>query len=420
MGIPCAGVATLRLGLLALLLVGTMPASAAQLAPGDVLAVLSEYSIVRLDPDGGAPETLFSVTGSGLTNLYAIAVDRSGRILVLAIGGGRWLARVDPASGTQQLVAALPAVPFPFSMAANRGGDQIVYIDTAGNVRRVNLATGTVATVAALGGSTGTYALALAPDGTLYVSDDGDDVLLRIDPESGASAIVAEGVEFGGWYRAHGIDVDSAGRILGTRYDPPAILRVDPVTGEQETVAAGGLLDFPVEIEIDREDRVLAGNLWAGDVVRIDLETGEQTRMETPGVGLIGLAVVPHPECSNWRDDDGDGYADHPDDPGCLDANSPREDPACDDGVDNDGDGGIDWNGGSTESPDPQCTTAHGPRETPNGCGLGAELAGVLAALLSRTRRWSSHDWHAEKAQRMNGVGEGARTPDLRDHNPAL
>src|SRR4029450_14022974 len=62
--------------------------------------------------------------------------------------------------------------------------------------------------------------------------------------------------------------------------------------------------------------------------------------------------------------------------------------PACDDGVDNDDDGRVDWDGGGVAAADPQCTAASHDREAPPACGLGYELALVLPLLpgLSRPR----------------------------------
>lgn len=80
------------------------------------------------------------------------------------------------------------------------------------------------------------------------------------------------------------------------------------------------------------------------------------------------------PACSNGRDDDGDGRVDFPADPGCASAGSPFESPQCKDGRDNDGDGLIDL-------ADPQCSALPAnPREV-SSCGLGPELAALLAAL---------------------------------------
>jgi len=53
------------------------------------------------------------------------------------------------------------------------------------------------------------------------------------------------------------------------------------------------------------------------------------------------------PQCSDGVDNDGDGLVDYPDDLGCSDANDDTEDstpqPQCDDGRDNDGDGKTDY-----------------------------------------------------------------------------
>ena len=70
------------------------------------------------------------------------------------------------------------------------------------------------------------------------------------------------------------------------------------------------------------------------------------------------------PACSNEFDDDADGFIDFPDDPGCRDATSIKEDPRCQDGRDNDRRRGTDFDGGESvrgvgrgdpHGPDPQC-----------------------------------------------------------------
>jgi len=65
--------------------------------------------------------------------------------------------------------------------------------------------------------------------------------------------------------------------------------------------------------------------------------------------GSPGVAELPL--CSNGVDDDGDGAIDYPADPGCESALSDVEDPACDDGIDNDGDGAIDLADDRCQSP---------------------------------------------------------------------
>jgi hypothetical protein len=97
--------------------------------------------------------------------------------------------------------------------------------------------------------------------------------------------------------------------------------------------------------------------------------------------------------CDDGADNDGDGFSDFPDDPGCRDGAHPTENPQCQDGVNNDGQVGIDFDGGASRNggvaldvPDPQCTSAWKDREAPS-CGLGAELL-LLVPLLARSGRF--------------------------------
>jgi len=94
--------------------------------------------------------------------------------------------------------------------------------------------------------------------------------------------------------------------------------------------------------------------------------------------------------CNNGNDDDGDGLADYPDDPGCRWAESESESPACDDGLDNDGDGAADWDGAGLGAADAQCSEPWRNRETAGSCGFGFELALVLPALFRARRRRSA------------------------------
>jgi hypothetical protein len=92
--------------------------------------------------------------------------------------------------------------------------------------------------------------------------------------------------------------------------------------------------------------------------------------------------------CDDAIDNDADGLVDFPNDPGCA-SPSAIENPKCDDDVDNDGDGSIDWDGGSSlATPDSYCGgDGSRDREAAPTCGVGAELAIVLAALRHRLRR---------------------------------
>jgi len=140
--------------------------------------------------------------------------------------------------------------------------------------------------------------------------------------------------------------------------------------------------------------------------------------------------------CSNGVDDDGDGLADHPNDPGCADPASDIENPQCQDGINNDpgqdpDPGLIDFDGGQSiwgactgqqggcpanvsdpegdgvANPDPQCVDKPWKNnENAWTCGLGSELALLLPPLiwLSVRRRRHARPLDAEVSRRRGRV----------------
>ena len=83
-------------------------------------------------------------------------------------------------------------------------------------------------------------------------------------------------------------------------------------------------------------------------------------RISSGGRVNAGLALAAIAQCSDGIDNDGDGLVDYPKDPGCgspsdtdeYNAPPPPPKPACSDGIDNDGDGLVDY------AKDPGCTSA--------------------------------------------------------------
>ena len=95
----------------------------------------------------------------------------------------------------------------------------------------------------------------------------------------------------------------------------------------------------------------------------------------------------PHPALPR----DFDGRIDSPSDPGCANAADPNERSTkqCDVGLDDDGDGLIDWRGDGTGAP--HCVSLGDNNESPPpspswGCGIGLELL-LLGPLLAAARR---------------------------------
>jgi len=111
---------------------------------------------------------------------------------------------------------------------------------------------------------------------------------------------------------------------------------------------------------------------------------------DADGDGLGDACDAP---CDDGLDNDGDGLLDFPADPGCRDAGAPGEAPQCQDGLNNDPlqDAKIDWDGGASAglppalqtAPDPQCNGRPWKNlEAKVACGIGFELV-LLAPLLA-------------------------------------
>ena len=101
--------------------------------------------------------------------------------------------------------------------------------------------------------------------------------------------------------------------------------------------------------------------------------------------------------CADGIDNDDDAFIDAAD-PGCQDAASIREDPQCQDGINNDPgqddlidfDGGLSALGYVATDPDPQCVGKPWKNKERRDCGLGVELALFLPLLIwFRGRRGS-------------------------------
>jgi hypothetical protein len=105
------------------------------------------------------------------------------------------------------------------------------------------------------------------------------------------------------------------------------------------------------------------------------------------------------PPCDDGIDNDADGTVDwdggplgEPADIGCKNPNWATENPECDDGIDN-GDNDdpplADWDGAGLGDPDPDCSAPWDNSESaPSAaCGLGAELAVLLPPLMGLWRR---------------------------------
>jgi glucose/arabinose dehydrogenase len=223
--------------------------------------------------------------------------------------------------------------------------------------------------------------------------------------------------------------------LLFADFNPPAKIYALPLDAQRE---AADLSAFPDLQDLVADttaelDQLLFASGFNGTIV--DLEMGPDGALYVvshfdgaiwrihktladcaDGVDHDGDGLVDHPDdpgclsptdlnehevdhrCDDGLDGDGDGGIDFPADPGCRDPAFPRENPACQDGIDNDSDGGIDFDGGLSilgpghpdlSVPDSLCTFGwNGERK---GCGLGFEVAFLVAGLRLARRRRTRH-----------------------------
>jgi sugar lactone lactonase YvrE len=241
----------------------------------------------------------------------AVTVDRQGHLYIADTMNHR-VRKVDAATGVITTVAGTgqhrysgdggPAV----SAALNEPADLVVdgehlYIADQGNhlVRKVDLATGTMTTVAGTGqaaytgdgipatesGLAGPSGLALGLEGELYIADTFNGRIRKVDLENGViSTVAGDGGEYryGGrsgefstsLSRPYGIAIDHEGNILVTDSDSHLIRRWDRRKKIITLVAGSGAsrfggdggppqessLNYPFGVAVDRR-----GNIYIAD-----------------------------------------------------------------------------------------------------------------------------------------------------------
>jgi hypothetical protein len=208
---------------------------------------------------------------------------------------------------------------------------------------------------------------------------------------------------------------------------PVEIGSVDtPHWADRDVAVAGGLVYVPTSGSglrvIDVSSPAAPFELGASIAGAIDVDVvGELVYLAGGGAGLriieFGPEYPAYP-CDDRLDNDSDGWVDYPDDPGCSDRLWAREDPECQDGINNDpgsdpDPGLIDFDGGQSiwgictgepggcpanvsdpegdgvANPDPQCVGKPWKNQEGAfyGCGLSSELLFVLPPLMWLWRR---------------------------------
>lgn len=142
------------------------------------------------------------------------------------------------------------------------------------------------------------HALAVAQDGTVYVSEHdypGVGVIgniFKVDPTTHAMSQVTTGGAFG---VISGIAVAPDGTLYALSRDDAKVVRVNTAGGGQTVITSGGNLVEPRAIWVDHDGSLLVASILSssttmGNVVRIDPATGTQTMVSSGGTSDTGIA----------------------------------------------------------------------------------------------------------------------------------
>jgi len=206
-------------------------------SPGGTIYAVGTDSLLRLQGNALVP------VAGGLEGATSAAADANGNVYVAEYGG--WVRKVAP-DGTVTTVAGTGKEAFsgdggPATAAAlfhphgiAVGPDGAIYVADTENrrIRRIDLATGRISTLAEAGL---VVAVTVAANGTVYTAD-----VARDGVSGGVTATTPSGTATR-IYRGdvNGVAVAPDGSLYLNAWEAKRILLLDPRTGRTETVARG-------------------------------------------------------------------------------------------------------------------------------------------------------------------------------------
>jgi hypothetical protein len=314
--------------------------------------------------------------------------------------GGVWSEILGPAGD-----GAGHVLDSPNGLAVDAAGNVYVAGFYSDNVFKVEPGGGVslVLDASSVPGAPLSYPDSLAVDsaGTLYVG--ASSYVFQVTPGGEASVILDESIL--GTGNVGDLVVDEFDNLYVAYWTGPVLQRTPwgsvAVLLDEHGGGAGALMESPAGLAVDTAGAVYVAAYWSDNVLRVDSVPECSDGIDNDGDGAIDLADDTGCEnpfdrseqsgyavCDDGLDNDGDGAIDFPDDAGCRNRAWTYENPACDDDLDNDSDGTIDWDGGSGgAAPDANCVYPWQTRENKKACGLGFEMAPLLAWLWARRRR---------------------------------
>lgn len=310
---------------------------------------------VRFKPTGTGPQSVMVATDSPLCpTITALGGAQAGlKVGDILVADDAGIVIVDPGTGSQRLLSPSASSGGGFMDITSSADGALFGIPSIGGyVYQVDPASGTRTPITFLGYLQYPETIDLAPDGYLYVVDDGS-VLVRVDPASGEQRVVVRGgisaftpaesgfgyitlydsrtyhlnrvelatgrttiVSSTGFSRPGSLAMDRTGNVLLTDGSAeyggtPIVWRINPVSGGAAQVSAGGQFMNPSGVTVDANDGILVADYQhlnscdpldqpltcPGALFRIDPVTGAQTLLSEKHYfsGPRGIAIYRGP-----------------------------------------------------------------------------------------------------------------------------
>lgn len=261
----------------------------AQAKAGDIIAGTTGGDVVRVTT-GGSQDPISS--GPPLSGVGALDFGRSAKVLFEADYDADTINAIDVVSGDVDLIiedAALFTEPLGLAV----GPDRQLYVADEGEdlVARVNPKTGDADRLTDPGDLTDPYPLTLDPKGTIFVGD--EERIVKVSPKTGAVSEVAQVTGAG----FQGLERVPSGLLYAMDENDGRVIEVNPKTGATDTVAEDSSLVGSYHLAIEPKGTLVVGNPGAPSVLRVNVRTGSVAAVPGGDIANVESVTVEPPKC---------------------------------------------------------------------------------------------------------------------------
>jgi FtsP/CotA-like multicopper oxidase with cupredoxin domain/sugar lactone lactonase YvrE len=255
------------------------------LQKGDIV-VGTGNKLVRVIAATGA--TSIITQGGDIQNALGVTFDAHPHIIVVTDGGK--IIHVHPDTGEQHVVLSDGRL---YQGVAVRGDGKYAVVNlpsaTSSGLFIIDPAAAT-STKFNTGNhfGDGPMDVVIGKDGHFYVAHLGTPMIIRVDKNTGAESVVAQG---GHLHSPSGIAVATNGHLLVSDFGADAVIEVDPANGQQHIVSSGNNLQAPFDIAVEPSGKILVVDMSSDKLIRIDPTNGAQTVVAQGGL-LAGVRSI--------------------------------------------------------------------------------------------------------------------------------